>query len=420
MTDCSQSCKQEVIKPSNHNIRNQRRQAKPDYQATRGKVFKYFETFESLEMNRGGFFLSDSKHGHHSAAISQVFMPQTLHASREQLSQSEDAREAVSGVALGGSLLLHLGIIGLIILKQPDAKLPASPLPEVSMTVSITSFNPQRKQPSPPATTDIDVDDPVAEVSPRQQVEETEPVTEATAVEQTAGIDQSPATSTAVPTAELPDNPSVENPGTPGIGAAEVNNSVTAYIATYKGSLTSDWLSACLQYQNEHGVKTCLPGEDGKSATTQTVKEATSQLFSSYVSGAAANARASKKLLGEMDAMRDLMNESSVMGELARQRYQLAEANYCRLNSCRSFAISAYGSFPSFPTAISNEGFINIAGFGSGAASILSGLMSFMPEPKPVRSAAPFVPYRFTGTRTEQAESEDEFKVKAPVFPVRR
>lgn len=344
-------------------------------------------------------------------------MPQTLHASREQIIDSEDARGAASGIALGGSLLLHLGIVSFIFFKQPDAKFPEIPLPKVSMVVSIASSNPQHKQPSLPASIDIAVDNPIEEAPPEQQVEATEPAEEANAAAQSAGFDQTSTSSVVAPASELPGNQSVGITETPGISTAEVNNSVTAYVANYKRSLTSDWLSACLQYQNEHGVKTCPPGEDGKSETTKTVNAATSQLFSTYVSGTAANIRASKKLLAEMDAMRLFMNESSVMGELARQRYQLAEANYCRLNSCRSFALSTSGSFA---TPVSNEVRISILGFGSADPGILSGLMSSIAGAKPAKSAAPFVPYRFTATRTQQVESEEEFKVKAPMFPVSR
>jgi hypothetical protein len=354
-------------------------------------------------------------------------MSQTFYANGEQLVDREDARASSSGIALAASLLLHLGLVGLVFFKQSDTKLPEVSPPKTAMVVTISSTNPQRKQPPTAADADIQIENPVPEIPEDQQVEAAEPAVEITTAEQTASTDQPAAdqpdlnsSTDIIPASELPAGRSVESSGTPGISAAQVNNSVTAYIANYKSSLTSDWLSECLRYQNEHGVKTCPRGGDGRSETTNAVNQATNDLFRAYISGASENARASKQLLAEMEAMQPFMKENSVMGELARQRYELAKANYCG-NSCRGPALITSENFadPIFDTPVSNEGSIRLLSVSIGDSGVqVGGLMSLMLEAKP-QAVKPFVPYSFTATPLQQAESESEFNVEVPLFPIR-
>jgi hypothetical protein len=326
------------------------------------------------------------------------------------------------------SLMLHATAIGLLLFFQPSDSLPDNIVPEKPREYIFVTIAPRPSPEIPAAATTEVLPTPASgtnDPSQAKPLEELEPdesnaddtAPAAAAAEQIAGSEPPPDIPPGVPQSDLPGTQPGENAGTRGISAGEINNSVTAYVTNYKRSLTGEWLGACLQYQNEHGVKTCPPVGDGKSETTRAVNETTSRLFSTYVSGIATNIRASRKLLAEMEAARSFMNDDSVMGELARQRYQLAEANYCRLNSCRAAAVNTSGSFA---TLISNEGSIKILSIGSGGMSgVLPNLMSLAIAPTP-KATRLFIPYRFTATRTQQAESEDEFKVKAPVFPVTR
>lgn len=356
----------------------------------------------------------------------------TPHVSDDQLADTTEPHASALLVGIISSFALHISIFGFIFFKQLNAT-PAEVLQlDIAMAVSITSVNPQRRQQAVSGQA-LENQIPLPGPSSFQQDEIAESSAEEQAIPQ---IDTAPETiaitretasnnldTDGVPS-ELPNAEENEDSANPGIDAAMVGDFVNTYITNYKGSLTTDWLTACMKYQKEHGVDFCPPADDGKSATTRSVTAATVQMFGTYVTNAAANARASRQLLDEMAAAARLyMDENSIMGELARQRYQLAQANYCRLNPCRGISL---GASTVFATPVSNEGGITILTFGLGNITLFSGLMSvsfkdgvrFMDKQQ--GRMAPFIPYRFTATPVQQAENADDFKVEAPLFPLQQ
>ncbi len=351
-------------------------------------------------------------------------MSESLYASREQLLDPEESRGSALRIALAASLVVHLSLVALIVARQADRTLPTISPPKQEMVVSISNSNPQRKQQpaaEAPQIAPVEIDPVLAEDEPVESASPADP----TAAEQGSQAEP-PLTAQDIPETAFDVPLSIglpENAGAPELNTESVKNSVATYVATYKSTLTSDWLAECLRYQNEHGVKSCPPGAAGASEDTTTVAAATRQMFSTYVSGAASNARLSKQLISEMDTMRPYLDDDSVMGELARQRYELAQGSYCAMNGgCRGASLTTSGSFA---TAVSNEGRLRILGISPGGVSLFSGLMSltFRDGLKFGNAGAPVkvvVPYRITATPVDESGSEEEFKVEAPLFPVRK
>ncbi|MES2624717.1 MAG: cell envelope integrity protein TolA [Pseudomonadota bacterium] len=290
----------------------------------------------------------------------------SLYAISEQLIDPEGSRASAVRTAIITSLILHLGMVGCIFLSRTNTSPAQLRQLDTAMVVSIARTNPQLRQQSVTVGSTVEVENSIPEPAQNQQAETSDPSREQPATPQPDTVQQKTSEQAAADLAEsdvidapseLPDDDTKGTIVDPDISAARINNAVNTYIVNYKSSLTSDWLSACIKYQNEHGVDFCPPSAEGKSETARSVGAATEQLFRTYVTSETDKARVSKQLLEEMTVARQHMDENSILGELSRQRYELALANYCLLNECRGISLDTKASFD---TPVSNEGSITI------------------------------------------------------------
>jgi hypothetical protein len=116
----------------------------------------------------------------------------------------------------------------------------------------------------------------------------------------------------------------------PALGASEISAVVGSYVSGYRKGLIQDWLADCVRYETEHGVQDCPQGQPDSSDS----RPGNEGIIASFqrLDGKYRNDRTSRELLASMDRMRPLLNDDSILGELARQRYSYDSLAYTRLN----------------------------------------------------------------------------------------
>jgi hypothetical protein len=377
--------------------------------------------------------------------------------------------------ALGASVLLHALVAAAFLFNFWSPVPPAQPsaLPP-ALVVALTTSNPQR-QPAPapippesllPEEESVTRQEQNAVPEPLLAGEESadlpeesivaEPPQEAAAADAVPALTAGPgpeevpleagqdAASPAV-VAELP----VPEPAfTSGLAPAQLETALATYMRSYRGSLTQGWVETCLKYQNRNGSSQLCPSEgEVLGAVNAKQKVFAAQLFETHVTRASDNARYSRRLDAESKYLETLLDEDSVLGAVAQQRYLMVRDYYCLLNGGEAGC-----KMTQSPTVMDNKCQMNggnagcasdfsaptsetvaLVSFGGGGLSVLNGLFTIDGKGQvrllnfaPAVSAMPFTYFEPRPQAVSVAEEvgleRDEveaFAVEVPLFPLR-
>lgn len=154
----------------------------------------------------------------------------------------------------------------------------------------------------------------------------------------------------------------------------ELQNSITTFLSTYRSDSLEQDLRECQQYRDRYARWDCPEGEEPKTETQARIDDNMNEAFRDWVYGYDLNIARSEKLMTEMLALRPLLEEEGVLGEVARHAHLLREAEYERLHPGQR----ASGNMP-IVGVIGNGGpsiggTITFLSIGGGGLSLLNGV----------------------------------------------
>lgn len=192
----------------------------------------------------------------------------------------------------------------------------------------------------------------------------------------------------------------VTQPAGPALNPTTIRAAVNSYVASRRGALIEDWVTACLIYQKEHGTRACPQQQPEDYSGQQLAKDAARGAFAS-VTRPREHARLTAALLNENARLAPLMKEEGVLGQLAAERYYLNREYVFYLNGNYNFGVAA---------------FVQASMSSNGNLAYLGNYMQFICDPMPCV-------YDFTGftvVRPRQEVVEDEFRVTTTLFGSRK
>jgi hypothetical protein len=251
------------------------------------------------------------------------------------------------------SALLHLAVGIALVRLEPESSQPADAVGDTpSVVIRIAPSSPQRRAETPAAAANAAQEAEIAELPDLAP-----PVNATVVVTVPAG------TTPTVATDETP----TQDPGI-ALDIATLQNSISSHMQVYRRDVLNQDLQECQQYRERYERWDCPQEEELKSAARERIDENFDTTFRAYTYGHDANARISRELLADMDAMRPLMEDEGVLGTLARERYYLKELEYKYLNPG--------GYQGGFAPIVNTGGVVGLASINLGGIDILNGLLT--------------------------------------------
>ena len=310
-------------------------------------------------------------------------------------------------LAIIASLLLHV-LLGLVFLQlSPGNQMQPEAPQRTVITITL-----QEQEPPAPAEEPLSPETvaEVALVADEEAIPSGTPADEITPPAETPAPPQMPEQEVA--TAETEAGQQV----TPGLSYNDVTAAVSSYMSTYRSNLNQDWVAVCQRYKVEHGVQDCPQGQpDG--AWSRSGNELIVESFE-RINGKYQNQQTSRELLANMDRMRPLLNDDSIVGELARQRYSYDSFAYTRINGDDRVPRGGAGAmtFLQFsPTGLVLFNGLMTFDFLTGELGILDEQDINQPQ-----KVVELYNFRGPGAAVPSSEDEDSFRMVPSIFPTAR
>ena len=246
------------------------------------------------------------------------------------------------------SLLLHAGL-GLALGRAVMTSSDRAEDPATNNTVSVRVVTrPQRNATSTPSD-----------------------VPEAPAPAESAPVNEAPSVTDApIPVADTAPSTNVDTGDAAGpvLDSANLQDSISTYMATYRSAGLEQQLRECQQYRERYARWDCPQGEEPKTATQARIDDKMEGTFRDWVYGRDLNIAIAEKLMTEMLTLRPLMNDNGVMGDVARDLEFLKTAEYERLTGRVRDNGLQVGPLPS-----AVGGTITVLSIGGGGITLLNG-----------------------------------------------
>jgi hypothetical protein len=278
------------------------------------------------------------------------------------------------------SALLHVGLI-LLVARAAFAPRPpaADDVPVNATSVRVVVRSPQRRMPEAASVdesqqAELPVAPAVVEIPPASDIAPPEP-TPPTAVADGQAAETS--------TSSNPDGVALDMQG--------VRASIDSYIAGDKGARLEQQLRECQQYRDRYARWDCPRGDKPQTATRARIDARMEQSFRAWDYGRDLNIARSEKLMTEMLALRPLMEDTGVLGEIAHEAHLLRVGEYERLNPhLRTGNDLVVGTGLNAGPSVGAS--ITVLDIGLGGISVLNGLLNIRWDGKvsgPARTPAP-------------------------------
>jgi hypothetical protein len=303
------------------------------------------------------------------------------------------------------SVSLHL-LLGLVFLELGPGSGQQPAVPERS---SITVTLRQIDQPEQAEQEEIS-----ALTETPEQVETVPSEDEATVIDPVET--NTAAVSPAVPESGIETGPAGEGDDEgklPYLDPGQINATVSSFVSGYRQGLTGDWLADCVRYEIEHGVQDCPQGQVQRTVQQQQID----RIFRT-ANGAFLNAMNTRKLQEDMDSMRPFLDEDSLVGELARQRYSYDRVAYEVLNG----EAGVPGSGPQSGPVLTPIGSKLVLFTGFMSFDLANGKVKFFDDEIMNPPQAVLEIYDFSGADRPVNTNEEEggFRIVPSLFPSAR
>lgn len=232
--------------------------------------------------------------------------------------------------ALAVSVLLHLGL-GALFLQRPFAPLPDASRSATAPALQVTLTTPRLRS---PVAVPVPKEDPVPagdhEAAPGSlsEPEAAVPVVVVSASSAILADERSlngrPSNSqNAVPDAPL----------APELDAVQLQASMAAFVSKRRDSLIQDWVQDCRRFRRPDDRGPPCPDEDaGDTAVNAEQRASMDALFRAQFTRESDIARLSRQLEDESQHLGTLVDDQTVLGAMARQRYAALKVEYCIYN----------------------------------------------------------------------------------------
>lgn len=245
-------------------------------------------------------------------------------------------------VAIALSVLLH-AVLGAVLVLHPFSITPQALPPAPALQVTLTRLPPPALiPPASPASEETPLPDPAgaANVSVAPDTDEqTVPTPEQDSRELPLQPEPTDvADSSQSDAAELTDLadailPQQADTSAPTLDAMQLQTSLAAVVATQKDSLIQNWVRSCQRFRRPDDDAEPCPADAATNTAVNAEQAALMEaLFRAEVTRDADIERLSRQLEAEAGQLAPLLDDTSVLGDIARQRHALVKATYCLHN----------------------------------------------------------------------------------------
>lgn len=266
------------------------------------------------------------------------------------------------------SVLLHAGL-ALAIGRVVTTPLPPSDdAARPSLQVTVVTRIPRIAESRQDEATDLQRESEFAEASVI--------ASEASVIESEASVIEStelppPSANIEIPAAEtqeaaLTDTSANPSPATsdeasaPVLDIGRLQESIRGTTRLYRRDTLDQQMDACREYRERYARWDCPKDKEVKTAMQEAIDTNMQATFRAWTYGHSENERISRELLADMDALRPLLDDPGVLGEVARTRYTLKSEQYALLN----------------PPGSGGGGVVTIIALGVPGLVILNGLLT--------------------------------------------
>lgn len=130
-----------------------------------------------------------------------------------------------------------------------------------------------------------------------------------------------------------PHDATPEVPLAPELDAVQLQASMTTFVSKRRDSLIEDWVQDCRRFRRpDDGGQPCPDEEVGDTAVNADQRTSMDALFRAQVARESDIARLSRQLEDESRHLGTLVDDQTVLGAMARQRYAALKVEYCIYN----------------------------------------------------------------------------------------
>lgn len=229
-----------------------------------------------------------------------------------------ERERAERGLRLGiiASVLLHAGLV-LVVARAVTMPLPSTEeAARPSLQVSIVTRSPRREpQPDEPADARVaPPDESPSEASVMESAGIPPPRIETPTQEQEASLADNPGST-------LPTIDDETSAATLDIG--RLRDSIRGTLGLHRSDTLDQQMDACRQYRERYARRDCPKANETRTAAQDAIDTQMQATFRAWTYGHSENARIVREMEADMNALRPLMADPGVLGEVARTHYYL-------------------------------------------------------------------------------------------------